>query len=88
MTWGIGTIVFDDRRAAAAGRVGRAAALAELYLRVPMYGIRTGDQRAAVAVAIPRFLMTLMASFASIALVLTAVGLYGVLSCTPRGDAA
>jgi len=47
-----------------------------------MYGIKTGDERAAVAVAIPRFLMTLMASFAVIALVLTAMGLYGVLSYT------
>jgi len=82
MTWGIGTIVLRTDVPPLQVESAVRAALAELDPLVPMYGIRTGDERAAVAVAIPRFLMTLMASFALIALVLTAVGLYGVLSYT------
>ena len=45
-----------------------------------MYQVRTGEERSAMAFALQRFLMVLMASFAGIALVLTVVGLYGVLS--------
>ena len=82
MTWGIGTVVLRTDVPPLQVESAVRAALAELDPLVPMYGIRTGDERAAVAIAIPRFLMTLMASFASIALVLTAVGLYGVLSYT------
>jgi putative ABC transport system permease protein len=82
MTWGIGTIVLRTEVPPLQVESAVRAALAELNPLVPMYGIRTGDERAAVAVAVPQFLMTLMASFALIALVLTAVGLYGVLSYT------
>jgi predicted permease len=82
MTWGIGTIVLRTDVPPLQVESAVRAALAELDPLVPMYGIRTGDERAAVAVAVPQFLMTLMASFALIALVLTAVGLYGVLSYT------
>jgi predicted permease len=82
MTWGIGTVVLRTDVPPLQVESAVRAALADLDPLVPMYGIRTGDERAAVAIAIPRFLMTLMASFASIALVLTAVGLYGVLSYT------
>jgi putative ABC transport system permease protein len=82
MTWGIGTIVLRTDVPPLQVESAVRAALAELDPMVPMYGIKTGDERAAVAVAVPRFLMTLMASFAGIALVLTAVGLYGVLSYT------
>jgi predicted permease len=82
MTWGIGTIVLRTDVPPLQVESAARAALAELDPLVPMYGIKTGEERAAVAVAIPRFLMTLMTSFAMIALVLTAVGLYGVLSYT------
>jgi len=82
MTWGIGTIVLRTEVSPLQIESAVRAALAELDPLVPMYDIKTGDERAAVAVAVPRFLMTLMAGFAAIALVLTAVGLYGVLSYT------
>jgi ABC-type antimicrobial peptide transport system permease subunit len=46
----------------------------------PMFQIRTGDQLAAAAVTIPRFVSVLMTGFAGVALLLTVVGLYGILS--------
>ena len=45
-----------------------------------MFKIRTGDELSASAITIPRFMLVLMSGFAGIALLLTVVGLYGVLS--------
>ncbi len=45
-----------------------------------MYQVRTGEELSRTAIAAPRFLMVLMGYFAAIALLLTMVGLYGVLS--------
>jgi predicted permease len=47
---------------------------------VPAYRIRTGDQLLGRSLARRRLLMTLLSSFASIALVLSLLGLYGVLA--------
>lgn len=47
-----------------------------------MYQVRTGEERSAMAFALQRFVMVLTSSFAGIALVLTVVGLYGLLSYT------
>lgn len=82
LSWGIGTIVL--RTAVPPDQVQRAAraALTGLDHEAPMYRIQTGEERAATAVTGPRFLTVLMASFAAIALLLTIVGLYGVLSYT------
>jgi predicted permease len=80
LPWGIGTVVL--RTAVPPSEVVSAAraALARLDRRVPMSRVRTGEGLSAAVVAPVRFLTVLMAYFAAIALLLTVVGLYGVLS--------
>jgi hypothetical protein len=56
------------------------AALMSLDREAAMYQVRTGDERSAMAYSMQRFLMVLMASFAARALVLTVVGIYGLLA--------
>ncbi len=46
----------------------------------PVFSILTAEEYMARSVASPRFNMTLVAAFAAVALLLTAVGLYGVIS--------
>lgn len=81
LPWGIGTVVL--RTAVPPGDVVASArtALARLDRRVPMGRVRTGEDLSAAVLAPVRFLTVLMGSFAAIALLLTVVGLYGVLSC-------
>jgi putative ABC transport system permease protein len=47
---------------------------------LPMLGVRTMDRVAQLSVAQPQFAMTLLAAFAAVALVLAAVGVFGVMS--------
>ena len=47
---------------------------------LPVYSVKTLEEYVAGAVAQPRFNTLLLASFAALALILTAVGLYGVMS--------
>jgi putative ABC transport system permease protein len=47
---------------------------------LPAYGIKTLDDYLWASVARPRFITLLLATFAALALILTAVGLYGVMS--------
>ncbi len=47
---------------------------------VPMFNVKTMDDYISATVAAPRFNTTLLALFATVALVLTIVGLYGVMS--------
>jgi ABC-type antimicrobial peptide transport system permease subunit len=56
------------------------AALMSIDREAAMYRVRTGEELAAAAATLPRFQMTLMASFAGTALLLTLFGLYGTLS--------
>ena len=57
-------------------------ALAELDPSLPMFKTRTMDDVMWEAVARPRFLTFLLTAFAAIALVLAAVGIYGVMAHT------
>jgi predicted permease len=52
----------------------------EIDPNIPLYRIRTMDEMVATAASEPRFHMMLFTSFAVLALVLSAVGLYAVLS--------
>jgi putative ABC transport system permease protein len=47
---------------------------------LPVFGVKTMDEYLASSVAAPRFNTTLLSVFAGVALVLTIVGLYGVMS--------
>jgi putative ABC transport system permease protein len=48
--------------------------------QVPVFNIKTMDEHISATVAAPRFNTTLLAIFAAVALILTIVGLYGVMS--------
>jgi putative ABC transport system permease protein len=47
---------------------------------VPLANLRTLDQIVAASISQPRFYMTLLGAFAAVALVLAAIGIFGVLS--------
>ena len=47
---------------------------------LPLYDVRTMEQRVAESLATRRFAMTLFALFAAVALILAAVGVYGVMA--------
>jgi putative ABC transport system permease protein len=47
---------------------------------LPVFGVRTMEEYIAASVAAPRFNTTLLSIFAAVALVLTIIGLYGVMS--------
>jgi putative ABC transport system permease protein len=54
--------------------------VATLDKDVPVYSVKTMDEYISSSVAAPRFNTTLLTIFATVALVLTIVGLYGVMS--------
>lgn len=56
------------------------AALGDLDPEVPMFAVRSMDQIAATAVVQPRLYLVLIACFAGTAMLLAAIGLYGVLT--------
>jgi predicted permease len=82
LNWGMGTIVLRTAVPPLQVESAAHAALAELDRDAPMYRIRTGEDLAASAVELPKFLTTLMGMFAGVALLLTVAGLYSVLSYT------
>ena len=56
------------------------SAVASVDPALPIYDVLTLDERISAAVARPRFNATLLAAFAGAALLLAAIGVYGVLS--------
>jgi predicted permease len=56
-------------------------ALSQINSQQAMYGIRTMDEIIAGSLAAQRFLMILLAVFATLALIMSCVGVYGVISC-------
>jgi putative ABC transport system permease protein len=54
--------------------------VSELDKNIPVFDVKTMDEYLSSSVAAPRFNTTLLSIFASVALVLTIVGLYGVMS--------
>lgn len=80
LPWGTGTVVLRTAVPPSDIVSPARAVLARLDREVPMSRIRTGEDLSAAVVAPVRFLAVLMGSFAAIALLLTVVGLYGVLS--------
>jgi putative ABC transport system permease protein len=54
--------------------------VAALDADVPLFGVKSMDEYLSASVAAPRFNTTLLSIFAAVALVLTIVGLYGVMS--------
>lgn len=61
-----------------------AAQIQELDADLPVFAVRTMEEVLAAASAQPKFYMLLLAGFALIALVLAAVGIYGVIGYTVR----
>lgn len=80
LSWNFGTIVLRTALPPRSVEAAARSALMSLDREAPMFQVRTGEELAGRAIRVPRFLVTLMGSFAGIALVLTMIGLYGVLS--------
>jgi putative ABC transport system permease protein len=57
-------------------------AIAEVNAEVPLFAVRTMDEVLARSVAQQRFAMTLLIAFAGAAVLIAAIGLYGVMSYT------
>ena len=58
------------------------AVVQSLDANAPVYAIRTVDELLNRSVATPRFNTLLLGLFAGVALILTMVGLYGVIACS------
>ncbi len=55
-------------------------AIASLYPQLPIYDVRTIENLLSVQIAQPRLQMLLLGTFAGVALLLTLVGLYGIMA--------
>ena len=74
------SVVLRTRGAPAALIAPAASALRDLDPDVPMFRVRSMEQLVAAAVAQPRLYAVLIVCFATTAMLLAAIGLYGVLS--------
>ena len=73
-------VIVKARGAATALLPAMRTAVASVDPALPIYDAMTLDERIGAAVARPRFNATLLAAFAGAALLLAAIGVYGVLS--------
>jgi predicted permease len=80
LPWGVGTIVVRASVSPRSLESSARAAIASLDTQIPVYRVRTMEELSASAIAQPRFQAVLLGSFAVIALLLTVVGWYGVLT--------
>jgi putative ABC transport system permease protein len=80
LPWSIGTVVLRTAVPPAEVESAARAALSNLDREAAMHRVRSGRELAASTISQMEFLAVLMGSFAAIALLLTAAGLYGVLS--------
>jgi putative ABC transport system permease protein len=74
------TIVLRTSADPATTERGLRAAVADIDRSVPLSDVRTMNDVIAQSLAKPRFVMTLVSAFAAVALLLGAVGIYGVMS--------
>ena len=80
LIWGTPTIVVHTNMDAAAAAPTVRNVLHEMDPELPLYEIKTMDDYLALSVGRQRFQTILLGCFAGIALLLTAVGLYGVMA--------
>jgi putative ABC transport system permease protein len=80
LVWGTPTIVVHTNMDAAAAAPTVRNVLHDMDPELPLYEIRTMDDYLALSVGRQRFQTILLGCFAGIALLLTAVGLYGVMA--------
>jgi putative ABC transport system permease protein len=80
LSWGIGTIVLRTSVPPLAVESAARATVASLEKQAPVYEVLSMEDISATAIAPHRFLTLLFGSFAAIALLLTVVGLYGVMA--------
>ena len=80
LIWFVPPIVIKTSVPPAAMESSVRSAVASIDKEVPIYDVQPMEDLLAISIARPRFQMLLLASFAGIALLLTVVGLYGVLA--------
>ena len=73
-------VVLRSRKDPAAMTAAVTSVIRSIDPSLPLYDVRTMDQRVAASLAPRRFSMTLLAVFAAIALALATVGVYGVMA--------
>src|SRR5262249_37456698 len=74
------SIVLRTRASKVAVETAVRAQVREVDPRLPVIGLSTMEQVVSDSVAQPRFYMRMLAAFAGIALILAAIGIYGVIS--------
>jgi putative ABC transport system permease protein len=80
LPWFVPPVVMKTAVSPAAMESAVRAAVASIDEEVPIYDVQPFEELLGAGIARPRFQMLLLASFAGIALLLTVVGLYGVLA--------
>lgn len=85
-TSGLGTVEFVMRSPLSADKMGNAlrSIVAGLNPAQPVSHVTTMDARLTESAASPRFTAALLGAFASLAIVLGIIGVYGVMSCRVR----